>query len=114
MAASLRRQKLVLGAVEYGDAGRAAGSKQEDTIREMKGRVGHFIYGATQYNSGVLKVVNSATKYLNTMESTSGSVNSKYIDFDASLVVDTSDENRPINYAQPVQIYLGRYKTEVQ
>lgn len=95
------------------DTGRAAGSKQGDAIRNITGSLDSI--AAVQTNS--LAATGVFYTYTGTGDYVDGGNYSGYtagFRLDVSRQVPTAGENRPINYAQPVQIYLGRYKTEVQ
>lgn len=96
------------------DAQRAAGSKQDDAIRNITGQA-YICSGVGKNYGGVLY---SATKCFS-VESVAGAHNNQqvptqqggrfsYLNFNASGVVPTADENRPLNDARPVAIYMGR------
>lgn len=97
------------------DAGREAGTRQGDAIRNIIGEYNEYekVGSVSQghgFTSGVFSTGRSYTRVMG--GSTSGAANSLY--FDASRVVPTADENRPLNDAQPVAIYLGRRAQDIQ
>ena len=101
------------------DVARALGSLQGDAIRNL---VGDWrptqAPGPCRWNSvaasGPFRSYDLASASPLYAQTTSGNTGtSSGFTFDASLSVPTAAENRPVSWAQPVQIYLGRYKTEV-
>ena len=91
---------------------RAAGSTQSDAIRNIIGSVWDFpittpeqgaVYGAFVHpannESQLFRVNDSALIEIGAGDG---------VTFDASRVVPTSNENRPINTALPVVLYLGQ------
>lgn len=88
------------------DAGREAGTRQGDAIRNITGRVstgGSAVPGIESHGQGAFGDVGTANA-----AQTSGVKRNVRVDFDASRVVPTAAENRPLNDAQPVAIYMGR------
>ena len=101
------------------DAGRGIGSLQTDAIRNI---VGDWRPTQTptpcRWNqtagSGAILPFDAASESSLFQGRTDGYTgHSAGFTFDASRTVPTAAENRPLNYAQPVQIYLGRHKSEV-
>lgn len=101
------------------DAGRGIGSLQTDAIRNI---VGGWLPTQTpapcRWNltsgSGAILPYDAVSESPLFQARTDGSKGqSAGFTFDASRAVPTATENRPTNYAQPVQIYLGRHKSEV-
>lgn len=93
------------------DAGREAGTRQGDAIRNITGNI-HTHILADISGAGALKGLTSGKYYKWAGGSYGTSCNC--FDFDASHVVPTADENRPLNDAQPVAIYLGRRAQDLQ
>lgn len=90
------------------DAGREAGTRQGDAIRN--------ITGEARLKSGVpLDESGCFVSGPNAKIAASGSSASvPLLRFDASRVVPTAEENRPLNDAQPVAIYMGRRAQDIQ
>ena len=90
------------------DAGRAAGTRQGDAIRNIVGevriRTGVPLDEAGCFYSGPMAKISSSGQ----------AVSVPKLQFDASRVVPTADENRPLNDAQPVAIYMGRRAQDLQ
>lgn len=85
---------------------RKVGSKQDDAIRNITGKVLVMKCGENVYDrEGALK--NTTASSYSTSGHGSGTYNSTLrLDFDASLSVPTADENRPKNYGFTPAIYL--------
>lgn len=84
---------------------RLAGSKETDAIRNITGSFVGFSY-RTYGAYGAFYIGASVG---NDSNGTGGSADN-YTVFDASRVVPTATENRPVNYAQPIAIFMGRAK----
>lgn len=98
------------------DSGRTCGSLQGDAIRNITGTASlGSITGFMSYNAKLTGAFTAASdESLTTGPATQANTQVRMLSLNAGLVVPTADEARPINYAQSIQIYLGRYKTEVQ
>lgn len=101
------------------DAGREAGTRQGDAIRNITGQAFLCSGGGNDFG-GVLHSASSCFS----AESVIGAHNVKqvptqqggrysYLNFDASSVVATAEENRPLNDAQPVAVYMGRNAADI-
>lgn len=81
------------------DPGRQRGTAQNDAIRNITGSIGNIEYAVDHLTGAFFK--NAATDY---------GIRSPYaayspqVNFDASRVVPTADENRPVNTAFPAMI----------
>ena len=85
------------------DADREAGSRQGDAIRNITGNSPRTVFrDATACTGAFVKGV------FNDILGDGASYNVYELAFDASRVVPVADENRPLNVAQPVAIYMGR------
>ena len=92
------------------DAGREAGTRQGDAIRNITASLGNFwpTQAAAKPKGALAMLESYFTDYAN------GTVKCSHVNFDASRVVPTADENRPLNDAQPVAIYMGRRAEDLQ
>ena len=95
-----------------GGAGREAGSWQGDAIRELSGRIDLNRMGSAYTSeaspfSGVLQVEKDVFPGLMTPDGNSDFWMWGRASFNASRVVPTAEENRPVNVAVPVILYLG-------
>lgn len=84
---------------------RAAGSTQGDAMRRITGLIGQFrwptlITGSLLAQSGTGSGATAVTE--DSVIKTSGTLT-----FDSGNVVTTATENRPVNVALPVILYLG-------
>ena len=88
-----------------GGAGREAGSWQVDAIRNIIGQLGSiWSYKNTlPGGTGALSWTTSGEGGF----AASSKITMQGITFDASCVVPTAEENRPVNVALPVALYLG-------
>jgi hypothetical protein len=82
---------------------RVAGSKEADAIRNI---TGSFVIGSIRSNGPSGAFYSPGT--VNDDCSASGGASDSRISFDASRVVTTATENRPVNYAQPTAIFMGK------
>lgn len=93
------------------DAGREAGTRQGDAIRNIVAgwTVGWWRAGylPTVRTSGAVSTENETAAQVG-ISGTTTSHDPYAVKFDASRVVPTAGENRPLNDAQPVAIYMGR------
>ncbi|MCG4631839.1 phage tail protein [Bilophila wadsworthia] len=92
--------------------GRGAGSWQGDAIRELSGRIDLSRMGSAYTSeaspfSGVLQVEKDVFPGLMTPDENSDFWMWGRASFNASRVVPTAEENRPVNIAVPVILYLG-------
>ena len=92
--------------------GRGAGSWQGDAIRELSGRIDLSRMGSAYTSeaspfSGVLQVEKDVFPGLMTPDENSDFWMWGRASFNASRVVPTAEENRPVNVAVPVILYLG-------
>lgn len=90
---------------------RIAGSKQDDAIRNITGRAYMNAISSAVANDpvGALDAVTySSTKYAYV---SGGIYYGADVILDTSWAVPTADENRPVNYAQPVAIFMGEANT---
>lgn len=92
------------------DAGRVLGSKQGDAIRNIVGDINsvnkepnHIFLGDTVGGNGVFKTINNGSK-VGIVVGTVQNYGCDSVDFDASRVVPTANENRPKNIALIAQI----------
>lgn len=98
------------------DAGREAGTRQGDAIRNIKAS----LIGARTY--GAISVVSTLDDPTSAMyverrgkgATVAGGNSCADLYFDASRAVPTAAENRPLNDAQPVAIYMGRRAQDIQ
>ena len=91
---------------------RAAGSWQGDAIRELSGRIdlsrmGSAYTSEASPSTGVLQIEKDALPGLLTSNGTSEFWMWGKASFSASRVAPTAEENRPLNIALPVVLYLG-------
>ena len=92
--------------------GRGAGSWQGDAIRELSGRIDLSRMGSAYTSeaspfSGVLQVEKDVFPGLMMPDENSDFWMWGRASFNASRVVPTAEENRPVNVAVPVILYLG-------
>ena len=92
--------------------GRGAGSWQGDAIRELSGRIDLSRMGSAYTSeaspfSGVLQVEKDVFPGLMTPDENSDFWMWGRASFNASRVVPTAAENRPVNVSLPVCMYLG-------
>ena len=80
---------------------RTAGSAQEDAIRNITGQMGETLH--TEYYTG--SFYNRASTGRRNYPL--GDIDSGFPGLDASKVVPTANENRPVNVALPLVLYLG-------
>ena len=96
------------------DAGRGIGSLQSDAVRKQAGTVGVGMDTSAGLTTCTPPFSSDGDSGGRTVYTAGGTYKGYVIRYDNSLGGNpTSTENRPQNYAQPVQIYLGRHKTEV-
>lgn len=89
------------------DAGRLAGSLQGDAIRNLTGYCQHYaMYVNNTATSGVFYKTGPGN-YSWTGNAENTRAYARWY-FDASRQVPTADEVRPINYAQPMAIFMGK------
>ena len=93
-------------------AGREAGSWQSDAIRELSGRIdlsrmGSAYTSEASPSTGVLQSEKDSLPGLLTSNSASEFWMWGKASFSASRVAPTAEENRPLNIALPVVLYLG-------
>lgn len=93
------------------DAGRGAGTRQGDAIRNIAGEVNLYT-SKTWMQSGVFGKGNDT--YPQCVGVSPGTTAYVATTFDASRVVPTAEENRPLNYARPIAIYMGRRAQDIQ
>ena len=91
---------------------RAAGSWQGDAIRELSGRIdlsrmGSVYTSEASPSTGVLQIEKDALPGLLTSNGASEFWMWGKASFSASRVAPTAEENRPLNIALPVVLYLG-------
>ena len=91
---------------------RAAGSWQGDAIRELSGRIdlsrmGSAYTSEASPSTGVLQIEKDALPGLLTSNGASEFWMWGKASFSASRVAPTAEENRPLNIALPVVLYLG-------
>lgn len=104
------------------DAGRAAGTRQGDAIRNITGQsnlcsgggsdstnVGGVVFSG----NGCFSAESSIGAHDTTETATQNGGRYRYLNFDASQTVPTAEENRPLNDAQPVAIYMGRNAKDI-
>lgn len=104
------------------DAGRAAGTRQGDAIRNITGQsnlcsgggsdstnVGGVVFSG----NGCFSAESSIGAHDTTETATQNGGRYRYLNFDASQTVPTAEENRPLNDAQPVAIYMGRNAADI-
>ena len=86
-------------------AGREAGSWQQDAIRNILGQLGSiWSYKNTlPGGTGALSWTTSGEGGF----AASSEITMQGVTFDASCVVPTAEEDRPVNVALPVILYLG-------
>lgn len=96
------------------EAGREAGTRQGDAIRNIAGEIAQKAGNLSGFiniaSSGAFVQGAPIAGYVTASTTKAGYA----IGFDASRVVPTADENRPLNDAQPVAIYLGRRAQDIQ
>lgn len=96
------------------DSGRASGSRQEDAIREITGSFqarpgGTSTAGAITTATGCLTYsLQTGSSGASPISMGSGSYRADVVSVSAAKVVPTAAENRPINDAVPVAIYMGK------
>lgn len=90
------------------DAGREAGTRQGDAIRNITGEA-RIRSGVPLDESGCFVAGPNAK-----IAASGSSASVPLLRFDASRVVPTAEENRPLNDAQPVAIYMGRRAQDIQ
>ena len=84
---------------------RAAGSAQGDAMRRITGEIGQFRWPTAISGSSLSKLTlggNATTAAEDSITNTTG-----ILTFDSGNVVTTATENRPVNVALPVILYLG-------
>jgi phage-related tail fiber protein len=83
------------------DVGRELGSWQDDAIRNIEGSFGNIAYQTGQAGGTGRGAFEGETgEFGNTyLATSSSSIDNDGIDFDASRVVPTAADNRPMNYA---------------
>ena len=97
----------------WGQGGdREAGSWQGDAIRELSGRIdlsriGSAYTSEASPSTGVLQIEKDALPGLLTSNGASEFWMWGKASFSASRVAPTAEENRPLNIALPVVLYLG-------
>lgn len=104
------------------DAGRGAGTRQGDAIRNITGQsnlcsgggsdstnVGGVVFSG----NGCFSAESSIGAHDTTETATQNGGRYRYLNFDASQTVPTAEENRPLNDAQPVAIYMGRNAADI-
>ena len=91
-----------------GAAGREAGAWQGDAIRDISGTIGSITrFSSGAVDDGICKKHSGGTNFFVTPVSTGASLYDAGSTLAASSVVPTATENRPVNVALPVCIYLG-------
>ncbi|NHB89942.1 tail fiber protein [Photorhabdus tasmaniensis] len=99
---------LVDGRGVFMRAGLTPGVRQGDAIRNITGNVGWGGHGLfTRVSGAFYGVQSTATVIVAGTNSNSNHGYSAYATFDASKVVPTADENRPLNVSMIPVIYLG-------
>ena len=96
------------GAMTY-DIGRQAGSYQEDAMQRIQGVFTPGAHHTWVSSSGAFYVTPSTCARPNIGATYDGGT----VYFDSARSTRIADETITKNYAQPMAIYLGRYKTEV-
>ena len=86
-----------------GGGGREAGSTQGDAIREIYGA---FTRPLAPSDAGAAGTFSSITRANYLFQRAQGESMAE-VEFKASRVVQTAEENRPVNIALPVILYLG-------
>ena len=86
-----------------GGGGREAGSTQGDAIREI---YGSFTRPLAPSDAGAAGAFSSITRANYLFQRAQGESMAE-VEFKASRVVQTAEENRPVNIALPVILYLG-------
>lgn len=84
---------------------RTAGSVQGDAMRRITGEIGRFRWPTAISGSLLSKLTlgeNATTAAEDSITNTTG-----ILTFDSGNVVTTATENRPVNVALPVILYLG-------
>lgn len=88
--------------------GREAGSWQQDAIRDISGTIGSITrFSSGAVDDGICKKHTGGSSYSVTPVSTGPSLYDAGSTLAASYVVPTATENRPVNVALPVVMYLG-------
>ena len=88
------------------EAGREAGSYQGDAIRNLNGSVGNTLRGGVITDTGVF-VSHQATYVIRAQDGGALPIYVEGFNFYAAEQVPTAPENRPVNVALPVILYLG-------
>ena len=86
--------------------GREAGSTQGDTIRNLNGSVGNTLRSGVITDTGVF-VSHQATYAIRAQDGGALPIYIEGFNFYAAEQIPTAPENRPINIAVPVILYLG-------
>ena len=84
---------------------RAAGSAQGDAMRRITGVLGNFRWPAVISGSSLSKMTAGADT--TSVAEYSTIKTSQMLTFDSGEAVTTATENRPVNIAVPVILYLG-------
>ena len=87
-------------------AGREAGSTQGDTIRNLNGSVGNTLRSGVITDTGVF-VSHQATYAIQAQDGGALPIYIEGFNFYAAEQIPTAPENRPVNIALPVILYLG-------
>lgn len=96
------------------DAGRSIGSLQGDAMRKQAGIVGVGMDSSAGLTTCTPPFASDGDSSGRTTYTAGGTYKGYVIRYDNALGGNpTATENRPQNYAQPMQIYLGRHKSEV-
>ena len=85
---------------------REAGSTQGDTIRNLNGNVGNTLRSGAITDTGVF-VSHQATYAIRAQDGGALPIYIEGFNFYAAEQIPTAPENRPINIAVPVILYLG-------
>lgn len=97
------------------DAGRGAGTRQGDAIRNISGECNPFkAAGLIGKKIGFTDGVFGPGQHYASRATHSTAEEGYALKFDASRVVPTAEENRPLNYARPIAIYMGRRAQDIQ
>ena len=89
-------------------AGRDAGSGQGDAIRDISGSIGSITrFSSGAVDGGICKKHSGGNNFFVTPVSTGAGLYDAGSTLAASYVVPTATENRPVNIALPVILYLG-------
>lgn len=86
--------------------GREAGSWQGDTMRNLNGSVGNTLRSGVITDTGVF-VSHQATYAMRAQDGGALPIYIEGFNFYAAEQVSTAPENRPVNVALPVILYLG-------